>query len=80
MEERIQRIREIGEVLAEGTISFNYAQVCGCLLHLSLLYDVGNIEFEGETSNLIKMANKSAVRLVSLVTRYFPGIYLLEIF
>jgi hypothetical protein len=47
MEERIQRIREIGEVLAE--------------------------EFEGETSNLIKMANKSAVRLVSLVTRYFPG-------
>lgn len=30
-------------------------------------------EFDGEVANLIKMANKSAVKLVSLVTRYFPG-------
>lgn len=30
-------------------------------------------EFDGEVVNLIKMANKSAVKLVNLVTRYFPG-------
>jgi hypothetical protein len=62
IEERILRLQEIGELLAAGTHS---SSVTFELTH--------SLEFGGLAENLVIQANGSAVKLVQLILRYFPG-------
>lgn len=57
--------------------------VVSCLISVTLMTQVGfelERSFDGKASNLVESCGKSAVKLVALVTRHFPGIPLLLLF
>lgn len=68
--ERVQRVREVGQVLQAGMLSEVFFSFPLCIL-IGALFVLK--EFDGLAANIIKRANHSACKVVSLITSHFPG-------